>query len=369
MHNNQISPHHFAVHSLPEFYQVIDIIADNVNRNMGEPLWYRGHSRYYYNLLPSIYRQNDPKANAEGTYSQISLLEDYRSQHFQSRVNHFVQSHPVSKLEWQEIYQHHFGLTRLMDWTESARTALSFSLEPFLDSRDNAELRDKRNRLTPNVWILCPRKLNETVYNFLAGGNGETLVARAWEYGCTGLQEFLDRLRDNKDIYFSRYLGSPKADVEIDGIISLCVLEAYRRTNLSRMEHMVESGEMNPFFYLISRYYSDALSITIDQPGDYLPPLAILQPYHSERIRTQRGTFTIFPNYILSTNANRARGFGCDLRSMEMQHMISDCLYNVRILNPSKVAKELLDSGERRSALYPDIEIYAQIMETAQYHL
>ena len=53
---------------------------------------------------------------------------------------------------------------------------------------------------------------------------------------------------------------------------------------------------------------------------------------------------------------------------MEEQPYISDCLKVIYIINPNQVAKELMLSGERRSELYPDIQTYADIIETQEYY-
>lgn len=75
---------------------------------------------------------------------------------------------------------------------------------------------------------------------------------------------------------------------------------------MAEMKGMLLSGEYNPFFYLCMRYYGDVLPVCINQNGeDNLPPLAVLHQYQRERIRSQRGTFTIFPNYILPKSLNR----------------------------------------------------------------
>ena len=50
--------------------------------------------------------------------------------------------------------------------------------------------------------------------------------------------------------------------------------------------------------------------------------------------------------------------FGC----IVLAHMQMD------IINLNQVAKELMLSGERRSELYPDIQTYADIIETQEYY-
>ena len=129
--------------------------------------------------------------------------------------------------------------------------------------------------------------------------------------------------------------------------------------------------EFNPFYYICLRYYSDAFPADVkDGKYDVLPPLAVLQPYHSERIRAQRGAFTIFPNYTLSQNAKKLYDVAKhDVRKMENQINIQDCLVKINLLNPIKIARSLILSGERRSELYPDVDVYTELIESEKFYI
>ena len=73
-----------------------------------EAVWFRGHSKASFNLLPSLAR--DPKA-----LERESLL----SKRFKQNAYPFRQTPPQSEWEWLFLMQH-FGIpTRLLDWTES----------------------------------------------------------------------------------------------------------------------------------------------------------------------------------------------------------------------------------------------------------
>lgn len=354
----------FHVATLAEFYEALHDIEQNDEKNY----WFRGHSYNHYTLLPSLYRGKFYKSNKNNTYSGINLKEDYRYQHFKARIYHNIHTNLQYQSEWQEIYQHHFGRTRLMDWTETARTALTVALEPFIDTRADKELEYKRQHLTPCVWLLDPYKLNEKVYDYF----GEYFYAdmggifQRWYGSEIDLQKVCTELKDNKDIYFDCNDG----DLEIRGIISLCAVEDYRRTLGGRAEKAANSHELNPFYYLAMRMYSDAIPCDIgDGQRAFLPPIALLHPYHSERIRTQRGAFTMFPNYIVSDKAEDLyKSRGIDIRAMEYQKLIQDCLKVIYILNPNRVAQDMMQSGVRRSELYPDIQTYADIIETQEYY-
>lgn len=376
----------YNVATLAEFYQALDCVNEDF-RMEGEAesgenegiarLWFRGHSQNYYSLIPSLYRgkfykkanNNYAKTTRAGmsAYTQMNLKEDYRYQHIKARAFHNVASDPEYQSEWQEIYQHHFGHTRLMDWSESARTALSFALEPFIDTRNNKDLEYRRHHLTPCVWILHPYRLNKKVYDYMAEKVGLLYKAGIASYDKKiRWNDICQALKDNKEIFFDGKDG----DIEIKGLISLCAIEDYRKNLGSKLEDAVKAFEFNPFYYLALRVYSDALPFEIQDPEmEILPPIALLHPYHSSRIRTQRGAFTMFPNYVVKGKAEQM----CikrhkDIRNMDEQPYISDCLKVIYIINPNQVAKELMLSGERRSELYPDIQTYADIIETQKYY-
>ena len=357
----------YNVSTLAEFYQALDYVNEDFK---GEDesivrLWFRGQGCNDFNLIPTLYRgKYNHKINGS-EYTLMNLKEDYRYQHIKARAFHNVASNPAYRSEWQEIYQHHFGHTRLMDWSESARTALSFALEPFIDTRDNKELEYRRQHMTPCVWILHPYRLNEKVYDYMA----DQLMADVGKSICDSQMKWdfiCDELRGNKNIYFDGMDG----DIEIKGLISLCAIEDYRKNLGSRLTDAVKSFEFNPFYYLALRIYSDALPYEIQDPEkNILPPIALLHPYHSSRIRTQRGAFTMFPNYVVSGKAKQmCEHRHMDIRNMEEQSYIKDCLKVINVINPNQVAKELMLSGERRSELYPDIQTYADIIETQKYY-
>lgn len=365
----------YNVSSLSQFYEAVDdlhckmkqsseVSAENSPGKGG--LWFRAHGYAHYQLLPTLYRGKYYKSNKTNTYSQMNLKEDLRYQHFKARVYHSIHSNPVRESEWMEIYQHHFGSTRLMDWTESARTALLFTLEARIDTRTDKKLEYERWHQTPCVWVLNPYLLNFRAYDFLAGRMGNQKQFMGTLSKSTNFRDLCREMKNNKEIYFN----VPDEDIEIQGILSLCVLEDYRASLGAELEQYVKNLQFNPFYYTALRVYSDGLPYIIsDEKEHILPPLAILHPYHSERIRSQRGVFTIFPNYILGASAQEyISKRKIDIRAMENQPYINDCLACINILNPSKVAETLIKSGGRRTELYPDIQNYADVIETKDYY-
>lgn len=356
----------YYIYNLSEFYEILSSNPFGLTSEL-QPIWFRGHEYNNYYLLPSLYRDFLGSADND-TYSHLNLREMMRFQNFAARTTHSVNSNINSRLEWQEVYQHYLGKTKMMDWTESARTALSFALLPFLDTKRSKDIDEKQKNCTPVVWMLNPQKLNERVYDYFANysKNTDTIIKKALaDIGLTSIDKHMqNELKKNKDLYFMCEYEKKEYDKSIRGILSLCTLDSFRESNMSRMKQLVRTYEFNPFYYLVLRYYSDSLPISISDVDNILPPLAILQPYHSERIRVQRGTFTIFPNYVLQDNAKKVyNAYKYDLRKMECQSFIDDCLIKINILNPVKVAQGLMLSGERKSGLYPDIDEFVNYIE------
>lgn len=345
-------------------------------QNPIRPLWFRGQSKEEFTLIPSLFRGRENNANAEEFYSTLSLAEEYRHQNFSARVNHLTSTRPDSRVEWQEILQHHFGKTRFMDWSESVEIALNFALEPFIDTKDTEDNRLSRSGLTPGIWVLNPYRLNEKVYDFFCDKEkGLELIMHSLKslISCPDdIEVFGNKLKDemnsHKNIYFN-LSDQNIIDSAINGIVSVCVLDNHYHYNGERMQRMLENFEFNPFFFLLVRYYADALPVKADVNTTLLPPLASIQPYHSERIRAQRGTFTIFPNYYRTKEALSLMGTKMDVIAVESQRYISDCFCYIRLCDHVRIARELIYAGERRPVLYPDIQIYADYLETQKFYL
>lgn len=219
--------HKFVVDGLSQYYDTISLIANQDHLNVGQPLWFRGHPYASYSLIPSIMRKSGNKdaENSYKTYSTGNLREDYRLQNYKARVYHLTSSKPTSKLEWQALYQHNFGKTRLLDWSESARTALSFALEAFIDPRELSDLKRQRNTITPTVWVLNPRRLNQKVYEYLGNKVSPELIEKAlYSLGLEKHAGMFQTEIQKHDYYINLDIGSTD-DIEIDGIINLGVID------------------------------------------------------------------------------------------------------------------------------------------------
>ena len=378
MENNgkRFKPQNYAVSCLEDFYTTILKIESIVSNSPSEeimPLWYRGHEQSLHSLLPSAFRHDDFKMNDSCTYSNNMLREEYRYQSFRARASHKTEYFPESRFEWFEIMQHHFAKTRLMDWSESATSALIFALEAMIDPKDgDAELDKRRKTFTPTVWVLNPKKVNSKIYDIITKQDSKG--------GYPFIKQAVTDLVDDKEAEnFSQHIGkelSKKTAKEvycdcgekypfINGLVSLSVINSYRQELRDRLYEMICRFEFNPFFYLLARFYVDGLAI----PAGALPPISSIHPYHSQRIIAQKGAFSVFPHYYYDSRLLEIKNMGVDIGAMENQSNIQDTLFQIRITNPSNVVKELIISGEKYTSVYPELERYAKELEAEKYHI
>lgn len=355
----------YKVRNLSELIIEINRIA-SANGNQGcSPLWFRGHAESHYTLLPSLLRKthyND--INERHTYNHLNLSEELRMQCFKSRVFHLIDPKPTNAIEWTALYQHHFGKTRFLDWTESLWIALSFAIESFLDPRSRIDIKQQRAQATPVIWVLNPRRLNHMVYSFMKSADNKDYIKHAtmlYEDSISGIAEIIGDHIQNQSLYQG---NCGNIGVEPTGIINLGVIDALRRECGTDLPQLLAAGEFNPYYYMCLRYYVDALPAVIISPEKpMLPPLAVLHQYQNERIRAQRGTFTVFPNYHLCEWAAEASEKGFNCCAMERQCTIQDCLYEIRIMDPPRIASELMNTGIRQTGLYPESDFYSRDIE------
>lgn len=348
--------------SLREYVELVNCISQNQSDDERvRPLWFRGQEQTgcYYYLEPGIYRYIALKkeknlVNDNKTYGTIWLKEEYRYQHFMARNYEKVDSMPDSLIEWQEIMQHYLSKTRLMDWSESAIVALGFALEAYINPIEDHETQYRRQNDSPVVWTLNPIGLNHAVYESL---QTQELVYRALPGVQTEVKnEIATALQKNKEMYFDL---ENSVNGGVNGLISLSGIEALRKFQGAEIHENVVKQRFNPFFYLLLRYYSDGIGVGVNE----LPPLAIIHPYHSERIHEQKGAFTIFPYYAdVPEKESYISPF-----AMENMSKIKEYLDKIVIMNPWKVAEELKTMGLRRSHLYPEMDIVANDFENLKY--
>ena len=345
--------------SLSEYIQIIEYIYGQQKADEKSVLWFRGleQTDINYHLEPGIYRYISSKKeknyiNDQKTYGTLWLKEEYRYQHFVARNYDKVQNMPESMIEWQEVMQHYFSKTRLMDWSESAIVALHFALEAYVNPTEDREILYKRRHNMPVIWTLNPVKLNNTVYNCFV--NNDQLIKNVMEeIPEIDVNEIIKEIKQNKRWYFE--LENSGWNAGVNGLLSLSGLESLRKSYGGALKQAVANRGFNPFFYLLLRYYSDGLGVKVRD----LTPLAIIHPHHSARIHEQKGAFTVFPYYYEDDmDQKRMNPF-----AMEFMPLCKDCLEKIMIMDANGIAKQLKGIGVRRSHIYPEMEVVTKDFE------
>lgn len=102
-------------------------------------VWFRGHARQNWKLIPSLARTKKNLA-----------AENAIVKRFMQNATPYLPNPPREEWEWIFLMQHHRALTRLLDWSENPLTALYFAVT------------DEKHKKAPGiVWCLDPIALNQ----------------------------------------------------------------------------------------------------------------------------------------------------------------------------------------------------------------
>lgn len=325
-------------------------------------LWFRGVADYNFTLTPSLFRCGTrvKRVGETADYSSLHYAEDIRTQHYVAKNAHFFQNMPSSRVEWLEVMQHHEMATRVLDWSESSIHSLIFAVEPFLDNKRFHS--PEREVCLPCVWVLEPGKLNKGIYEWLVGiynRRPEVLERLLRELEITDAEKRTILVNIFHSAEMSLF-NETKETAHIDYILNLSAINDELLRDRSRIAALLQNGDIiNPFHYLLARIYSDGHILENRE----LPPLAVVQPYHSERIKEQKGVFTVFPFYEEQICDEKCRALGINPDAMENNAIAEACLHKIIINKPQKVAYELLLNGMGDAWLYPEMPVVVNGIE------
>lgn len=347
------------VDSLGEYFDKIAQIhkeADHLNT-----LWFRAESRLPFTLTPSLFRSNQPLItdHLQEQYSNFHHAENIRMQHYNAKNYHYFERTPASRIEWLEVMQHHGVFTRTLDWSESSAHSLLFALESFYNNQREID----KSVLTPCVWVLEPQKLNWELMQIL--GQDTTLqnkLLKGLNIDFAKRYKIKQRTRTLSKLENLKKYMEQKATKHIDYLINLsAITDEVNRIGNRIGTYMADGDAFNPLFYLLSRVYSDGYLLE----NTKLPPLAVVQPYHSERIKAQHGIFTVSPFCRGMDEKEHAslKTLNINPNSMSFNPIAQKYLHKIILRSPQKIAEELLSNGMCESWIYPEMPIVSGEIE------
>ena len=351
------------VSSLGEYFaEVAGLAGKNVEKTGkghkdSAVLWFRAESQFDYSLIPSMFRNNPLRYCGNEQYSSWHYEEDMRTQHYHARGFHYFGKEPSSRIEWLEVMQHHEVSTRLLDWSESCMHSLLFALEPFFSKK--SYYYNNTQDINPCVWVLDPAALNQRLFEeILKREDLQRELLREFCLDEPSIVWIMQYAKDNVD------LANKKEGFHINHIINLSEISDELHRERHHIDKVMARGEFHPLFYFLGKIFSDGYAV----PAFSLPPLAVVQPYHSPRIKEQRGVFTVFPFYSfaeekegrLFTNLNEMK---ISPVSLSFHKAAKEVLHKIILVRPQQIASEMLSAGANENWLYPELPIFANQIE------
>ena len=121
-----------------------------------DEIWFRGHTRSDYTMLPSLFRGHR-EPNTSPMWEKIWATESDLFWEFSARAREL---HTSLRTDWDYLFamQHYRTPTRLLDWTEVLGVAVYFAVLGVDEAKH--EEADGKPIAPPCVWVLNPYALN-----------------------------------------------------------------------------------------------------------------------------------------------------------------------------------------------------------------
>lgn len=353
----------FHTYTVSHLYEFLEIVEEIGRKNQIDPttppvLWARGHEQIKWNLRPTLLR--NVKLNGMTGIPHASgraLEEEVRKEHYIAKNYHFFQKDPHTAIEWMEVMQHHEVKTRLLDWSESPLHSLIFSLQCFLDEKYKKE---NRIACSPYIWLLDISKWNMKAIEMIL--NNQKLINQCVDMlsfkAKTKVKRRISQISDPRKL--EEYLGMKTVN-HLKGIFNLSsVFGEFREMQREELENLLTKGEL--YYCIIYILIQTYMRTDLRRSYEVLP-LGIVEAYHSERIRAQKGVFTLFPYYEENNLYKAAAKMNIPLDSMEFMKEGNIFLHRIQLNNAENIAYELVNSGLNVSWLYPEMPIVSNAIE------
>ena len=294
-------------------------------------------------------------AGIEGS-SCRAVEEELRRQHYIAKNYHFLSKKPESHLGWMEVMQHHGVKTRILDWSESMIHSLIFALECFFNNKEY-RVQD-RLESSPCVWIFEPIKWNTIVLEEIVKNKKllESCILSLPVQGRAEIRSRMDLLQTDLEDYLAvKSAGHMSKLFNLSSIVG----EVQRMETEELLWNLVHGEFYYCLFYLLMHIYLRTFPLEL---GDAMP-LSIVESYHCERIRAQKGAFSIFPYYEEGKQYKNAKKLKIYLDAMENMGKGNTCLHKVRLRAPDRIAYEVMNAGLNVTWLYPEMPVVANAIE------
>lgn len=334
-------------------------VTDGDSFNESPPiLWYRGLSHISHSLIPGLFRTKT-RVDQDFGASTLHYAENVRMQHYIAKDYHYFSLEPSSRLEWLEVMQHHGMNTRVMDWSESSIHSLIFALGNFFEMPD--QNKDGRRLASPCVWVMDPGGLNRETFQLISQ-DGKLCVELLEGLDFSPLEN--DKIQENvermKKLFESSGNYGASDTVHLNNIINLSALTDEYTRNLPMIKQILLTDQEIPLiYYFLIKIYSAGYILKERK----LPPLCVVHPYHSERIKSQRGVFSVFPFYREREGDDELRELKINPDAMENNETAQRHLHKIILIRPQRIVEEMLVNGIDGSWVYPELPEMAKILE------